>query len=64
MVRTVNIKKGSVFKKPGKKVTGIEFLNNRIAAVSTNDSRIRFFDIKVPLTFINNYGRVGSRSSN
>ncbi len=31
----------------GRKVTGIEFLNTYVAMVSTNDSRIRFIDIRV-----------------
>lgn len=30
----------------GRKVTGIEFLNLNVAMVSTNDSRIRFIDIR------------------
>lgn len=30
----------------GRKVTGIEFLNSNVAMVTTNDSRIRFLDIR------------------
>jgi hypothetical protein len=32
----------------GRKVTGIEFLNVNIVMVTTNDSRIRFIDIRNP----------------
>lgn len=31
----------------GRKVTGIEFLSFNIAMITTNDSRIRFIDIRV-----------------
>ena len=33
----------------GRKVTGIEFLTFNVAMISTNDSRIRFIDIRVRL---------------
>ncbi len=35
----------------GRKVTGIEFLSFNVVMISTNDSRIRFIDIKV-ITFV------------
>ena len=44
--RQATIKK---FTKNGKKVNGIEFINSRMVVVTTNDSRIRVFEIKVTL---------------
>lgn len=49
LIKQINTRQ-STFKslsKTGMKVTGIEFLNPRIFIATTNDSRIRIFELKV-----------------
>ena len=49
MMQVVNCRNSRGKFASGRKVTGIDFMNVNVAMVTTNDSRIRFIDLRVSI---------------